>query len=227
LQIDGKLDEAAWGEAPWSESFVDIEGDKKPAPHFRTRFKMLWSQESLFIGVVLEEPHVWGTITRRDAVIYHDNDFEVFVDPDADAVNYYEIEINALGTVFDLLLNKPYRQGGRAGISWNAAGLKTAVFVDGSLNDPSDTDRSWSLEMAIPFSTLAEFCTVPVPPRPGDLWKINFSRVQWQHQIVEGSYRKVPKTREYNWVWNPTHVIDMHRPHRWGQIEFVGPAKTN
>ena len=48
--------------------------------------------------------------TQHDAVIFHNNDFEVFIDPDGDTHNYYELEINALNTVWDLFITKPYRE---------------------------------------------------------------------------------------------------------------------
>src|SRR4051812_47184061 len=81
IKIDGKLDDAAWQAAPWTDDFVDIEGDKKPKPRFRTRVKMLWDNQYFYIAAELEEPHVWGTLTKHDSVIFQDNDFEFFVDP--------------------------------------------------------------------------------------------------------------------------------------------------
>ena len=50
-----------------------------------------------YVAAEMEEPHVWGTLTQHDAVIFQDNDFEVFIDPDGDNHEYYEFEINALG----------------------------------------------------------------------------------------------------------------------------------
>src|SRR5262245_25633970 len=67
VTIDGKLDDPAWRAAPWSEDFVDIEGDKRPPPRFRTRMKMLWDKQCLYIATELEEPHVWATLTRHDS----------------------------------------------------------------------------------------------------------------------------------------------------------------
>ncbi len=220
LRIDGKLDDEAWRDAPWTEEFVDIEGDAKPKPRFRTRAKMLWDDQYFYIGAELEEPHVWATLTEHDSVIFQDNDFEVFIDPDGDNHNYYEIEINALNTEWDLRLPKPYRDGGPALNEWEIPGLKTAVFVDGTLNGPRDTDRGWSVEMAIPWKVLAEFAGCPAPPRDGDQWRVNFSRVEWQIRIVNGRYQKVPNTPEDNWVWSPQGVIDMHRPETWGYVQF-------
>jgi hypothetical protein len=220
LQIDGRLDEPAWRDIPWTDAFVDIEGDVKPRPRFRTRAKMLWDEHSFYVAAELEEPHVWATLTTHDAVIFHDNDFEVFIDPNGDNHEYYEFEINALNTGWDLFLPRPYKDGGRAMNSWEIPGLKTAVHIDGTLNDPSDTDKGWSVELVFPWKVLGEAAYQPAPPRDGDQWRVNFSRVQWRHEVVAGKYRKVPKTREDNWVWSPQGVIDMHRPERWGYVQF-------
>jgi hypothetical protein len=218
--IDGKLDDPVWETAAWSEDFIDIEGDKKPRPRQRTRMKMLWDDQYLYIGAQLDESHVWGTLTKHDSVIFHDNDFEVFLDPDADSHLYAELEINALNTTWDLLLTRPYKDGGKALDAWEIPGLRTAVHVDGTLNDPRDADRGWSVEIAWPWKSLAEISHCPVPPRDKDQWRINFSRVEWQHEIVDGKYRKIKGKAEDNWVWSPQGVIDMHRPERWGIVEF-------
>src|ERR1017187_583847 len=102
IVLDGHLDKAPWKEAKWTEEFVDIEGDIRPKPRFRTRAKMLWNDEYLFIGAELEEPHVWANQTMHDSVIFQDNDFEVFIDPNGDNHLYGEFEMNALNTTWDL-----------------------------------------------------------------------------------------------------------------------------
>jgi hypothetical protein len=223
IVIDGKADEAAWANAAWTSDFVDIEGDAKPKPAYRTRAKMLWDDAALYVYAELEEPHVWGTLRERNAIIYNDNDFEVFIDPDGDTLNYYELEVNALNTVMELTLDKPYYAGGNYTFVTSKP-LKTAVHVDGTLNDPRDVDKGWNVEMAIPWTVLGNYRgNDEKPPTIGSALKINFSRVQWQHRVVNGKYVKVPKAErnEDNWVWSPIGVIDMHRPERWGVVKFV------
>ncbi|CAN5659957.1 carbohydrate-binding family 9-like protein [soil metagenome] len=220
LVLDGGLDKPFWADAPWSDDFVDIEGDAKPKPRFRTRAKMLWDDKHLYIGAELEEPHVWGTLTQHDSVIFNDNDFEVFLDPDGDGALYSELEMNALNTTWDLLLVRAYMGGGPAIDGWELHGLRTAVQVEGSLNDPSDKDKGWSVEIAIPFLALKDIAGCPCPPRDGDLWRINFSRVEWHHEVADGRYQRVAGTREDNWVWSPQGVVDMHRPEKWGVLQF-------
>ena len=220
INVDGKLDELSWQEAPWTEYFADIQGEGMPEPRFPTRAKMLWDDGYLYIGAELKEPHVWGTLTEHDCVIFQDNDFEIFIDPDGDTHEYYEIEINALGTEWDLLLIKPYKDGGSAVNSWEIQGLKVATHVYGTINDPSDTDEDWTVEVALPWKVLAECAHRQTPPLDGDQWRMNFSRVEWDIEIVDGVYRKIPNKPENNWIWSPQGIIDMHRPEKWAYVQF-------
>ena len=225
LKIDGLGNETAWKNAPWTDEFIDIEGDKKPKPYFRTRMKMLWDDNYFYFYAEMEEPHVWAKLTERDAVIFYDNDFEIFIDPDGDTHHYYEFEVNALNTVWDLLLTRPYRNGGHAIDHWDIHGLKSSVHVDGTLNNPSDEDRGWSLEVAIPWDALSEATSSQTPPKNGDQWRLNFSRVQWKTQVIDGKYVKQTDEEgkslpEHNWVWSPQRAIAMHEPEFWGIVQF-------
>ena len=226
LTIDGLMNESDWESAPWTDYFVDIEGDKKPLPAYKTRLKMLWDHEYLYVAASLEEPHVWATLRQRDTVIFYDNDFEVFIDPDGDTHNYYELEVNAFGTPWDLLLIKPYRDGGPAVINWDINGLKVATDIDGTINDTGDTDKGWSVEIAIPFQVLKECNKGSGLPEAGHQWRINFSRVEWRTVIENGKYKKEinPESGkpfpEYNWVWSPQGRINMHMPEMWGYLQF-------
>jgi hypothetical protein len=219
-RLTGKIDDPVWQAAPWSEDFVDIEGDKKPKPPYRTRVKMLWDDQALYIAAELEEPHVWAAQTEHDSVIFLDPDFEVFLDPDGDNHNYGELELNARNTTWDLLLTKPYRDRGRAIHAWEILGLKTAVHVNGTLNDPRDKDVGWTVEIVWPWGGLKELVREGVPPKDGDVYRINFSRVEWDFDIVDGKYVKIKGRDEHNWVWSPQGAIDMHRPERWGYLQF-------
>jgi hypothetical protein len=132
IRSDGKLNEPAWQNAAWTGDFVNIQGAGRPTPRFRTRAKMLCDNQYLYIAAELAEPYVWAILTEHDSVIFHDNDFKVFLNPSGDTLNYFEFEMNALNTGWDLFLNKPYRHGGKADNSWGIPGLLTAVHIDGT-----------------------------------------------------------------------------------------------
>eukprot|EP00195_Chlamydomonas_chlamydogama_P010478 CAMPEP_0202899086 /NCGR_PEP_ID=MMETSP1392-20130828/7420_1 /ASSEMBLY_ACC=CAM_ASM_000868 /TAXON_ID=225041 /ORGANISM="Chlamydomonas chlamydogama, Strain SAG 11-48b" /LENGTH=392 /DNA_ID=CAMNT_0049585183 /DNA_START=90 /DNA_END=1268 /DNA_ORIENTATION=+ len=244
LSINGKLEQASWRAAPWSEEFMDIEGPDKPAPYHRTRVKMLWDDEYLYIGAYLDEPQPSASLTLHDSIIYKDNDFEVFIDPDGDNHLYYEIEINANNAVWDLMLVRPYRDGGPAIHSWETVApseptqqdgptgwrpLRRAVWVEGEINNGDVESKGWSVEMAVPWSVLGQGAGVRCPPQPGDQWRINFSRVQWamRWDAASRTYVKEPPGQsEHNWVWSPQWEIAMHKPEYWGYVQFSDKEAT-
>lgn len=233
VQIDGRLEESCWKNAPWTDDFADIEGYNMPVPLHRTRAKILWDDRFLYVGAELEEPHIWATYTQNESIIFNENDFEIFIDPDGDTHNYYELEINALGTKWDLLMVKPYRNGGPAISSWEIIGLQIGIHHEGTINNSEDIDTLWSVEIALPWEVLFEAAPRKRKPEPGDQWRLNFSRVQWQRDVVDGKYVKRinPETGkpfpEFNWVWSPMGFINMHLPEQWGFVQFSGIVSGN
>lgn len=207
IKVDGKLSEKDWARAASSEAFSDISGPGFPKPTKETHVKMLWDDEYLYIGATLEEDNIVGNLKQRDTIIWKQNDFEIFIDPDGDGANYFEIETNVRGTLLDLIMNKPYRSGGDFYSPWDCKGIQVAVYCKGTVGKSSDRDQYWTVEAAIPRKSLMWGFTNPdtLP-----CWRINFSRVEW-----------LRPDKEENWVWSPTGKVDMHMPERWGYLIFV------
>lgn len=222
-----------WETAPWTLDFVDIRGAGLtgiPEPRYQTRVKMLHDKNYFYIGAELYDPDIWNYNDVKNSVIFWENDFEVFVDPDGDSLNYYEFEINALNTIWELTLDKPYNQGGTATSPANIDGLISAIAIDGTLNDPMDVDTKWSVTIAIPWEGFRRYVGAHqnLPPSVKDEWRINFSRVQWRFNVVDGKYERIPKINppfsiheEDNWVWSTQHEINMHEPKYWGRVKFA------
>jgi len=215
--VDGRLDEPAWQRAPRSPRFVDLVSGR-PTIH-DTRAAVLWDDAYLYVGFWVEEPFVTAKFTERDSPIYEDNDVEVFI---AGQDAYYEFEINALGTVYEVFFiwsdvyerdgyaaapefapdapgHRPWDgvgfrhpRGRREGFwQWDLPGLKSAVWVDGTLNDNSDRDRGWTVELAFPWAGLHRLAQPDgraLPPRDGDVWRMDFSRFN--------TYREAPPAED-------------------------------
>lgn len=232
ITIDGILSPEEWEAVPWSADFVDIEGDSQPQPYHQTRVKMVHNEKGMYFAVQMEEPHIWATITEHDAVIYQDNDFELFLNPTNDTHNYLEYEINALGTEWDLFLSKPYRDNPVVLNNWEFRGIQSAIHIDGTLNNPTDEDTAWSIEIFLPWSDIYQVKRTGKAPAEGEQMRVNFSRVQWTTKIQDGKYVKVPmpgedKIREHNWVWAPTGAINIHMPEYWGYVQFSEQTAGN
>lgn len=230
--LDGDLTKPFWQAGTWINDFHDIEGDSRPRPAKRTRVKALWDEEALYIGAELADDTIWATVKNRDELIFVDNDFEVFLAPRDSSHRYYELEMNANNAVWDLLMEKPQRDCARRIIGWDIHGLESAVKIDGALNAPGADNRGWSLEIKIPWFSLRE-CGVDecyptrLAPETGEIWRMNFSRVEYDVDIVGGEYgkRADPGTGkplpEHNWVWAPTGLVDIHMPEMWGYLVFT------
>ena len=230
IAIDGKLDEESWALAPWTVDFGHIQSATAYArPPLRTRARLLWDDEFLYAAVELEEPHLVAHVVDKDEEIYDDNDIEMFIDVDGDSQDYIELEFNALGTVWDMLLPKEYNRGGlpfshpriAASRPWSLAGMRAAVRVDGSINYPYDVDGGWLIELAIPWASLAPTDRSGVPlNRGGRTLRVNFSRVQhpWPRDvwpIVDWTDRGGPC---WDWTWSPVLVYNMHVCETWGRL---------
>ena len=211
IHIDGNLNDPAWRAAPWTTNFIDIQGSSQPRPRFRTRAKLLWDDTYLYVAAELQEPDVHATLTQHDSLIYQDNNFEVFLKPFADSSGYFEFEINALNTSWDLYMSKPYNKGGKADSSWEIPGLKTAIAIHGTINKSTDKDHGWTVEMAFPWAAFASRLPVTIP-KIGDEWRFNFSRAEWKTGQPKSDY----------WVWTSQGAINMHIPERWGYLRLRG-----
>jgi hypothetical protein len=169
----------------------------------------------------------------------------VFIDTDGTNHNYKEFEINALGTTWSLLLNKPYADcGAEDSKRVNPEGgydmeppLKSAVAVypGNAINKPDITNTHWTTEIALPISKLMERNPNSQKPTDGVFWRVNFSRVQWSVNVKGGQYEKAPCCQscatpgaeaEDNWVWSRQGEVAMHLPERWGVVQFSSKSPT-
>ena len=68
-------------------------------------------------------------------------------------------------------------------------------------------------------------------PTEGEQWRLNFSRVEWDHDIIEGKYDRKKENgrylKEYNWVWSNQKKITMHEPEKWGFLQFTNATSSN
>ncbi|GMF17207.1 unnamed protein product [Phytophthora fragariaefolia] len=221
ITIDGILDEKVWADVPWSEPFQDIQGPQFwSQPWFATKFKLRYDQQFLYVGAYLEETEVWANVSKRNEIIFHDNDFEVFVDPDGSTHNYKEFELNARNATWNLWLNRPYRDGGHE----NSTRVDPQYGFD--MLNGAERLHYWTAEIALPLSELARHSKAQVPPAANSFWRINFSRVEWPVRVVyhkqsgKQHYEKKPGLKEENWVWSTQNAVDMHRPEWWGYLQF-------
>jgi hypothetical protein len=168
------------------------------APQQTTSVKLAWDEAELRVLFEVHDTHVWATLTERDGPLYQEEVVEVFLDPVGDLESYFEIEVNPLNAVLDLVLRKN-RSGYAQDFAWDCEGLRTAA---------RRTAQGWCAELAIPLRSL-----VAEAPQVGTRWRGNFCRID----------RPPGVERELS-AWSPTQRGTFHTPERFGRIEFVGES---
>ena len=232
FSLDGNLEKEFWRNIPFTSDFVDMEGPGRPRPRFRTRVKLAWDKENLYVGALLEGDEIWAEQTVQDAVIAEDNYFGFYIDPDADTQAYFAYGTNALHADWKQLLNKTCRDKGEPVKEAEFSQVRSAVFIDGKLNQPGSNNHSWSVEVVIPFGALQDCGVKNNPPLPGEYYRINCIRSHWKVDIAGGGFKRrqdrntgtlLPADR---WVWAPTGVDDIHYPELWAFLFFSDVPKS-
>jgi hypothetical protein len=212
LTIDGELNEMAWALADSTSSFV-ILAENPASPTTITWSKVLWDDENMYIAFYCEDANIKSTYNHRDDPLYLEDAVEVYIDPDGDGLNYLEIELNPLNTIFDLWLDKPWDQGGQGTSGWNMPGISTAVKVIGTLNNETGIDTAWTCEMAMPFAEMSFVAeSMDYPPDIDDQWRFNLYRFD----------RFIPANPDFEATgWSQTGG-GQHVPDKFGKIVFAG-----
>jgi hypothetical protein len=209
--IDGKLDDAVWSSAKATAPFVNPANGQTPSSHPVSAFARLgWDDQNLYLGVVVDDeapaapfgrddvdPHLWEMSSAIELMIQPG-------DP-GDNRQYYEIQIDTAGAVFDTQwddYNQPIVGADPATkkfghMEWSSKATRAAFVQRG---------KFYSIEAAIPWSAFSSTRTA-VPPKPGDVWRVDlYSFRDGQRQAL---------------AWSPIRGEgNFHKSSRFGRVKF-------
>jgi hypothetical protein len=188
--VEANADSAGWQKVA---GVLLYEVETGAAPQQATTVKVARSGEDLRVLFICVDAEPWATMTRHDDKLYEEEVVEVFLDPVGDLEVYFEIEVNPLNTVLDLVLRKA-PSGRKKDFAWNCEGLRTAV---------QRTAHGWNAELAIPFESLMpDSAQMPA-------WRCNFTRID----------RPKGQPRELS-AWSVTGAPNFHVAERFGVLRL-------
>jgi hypothetical protein len=208
LVFDGKLDEEAWRGSRVAGPFLDVAtGRPNPSIPLSGSVKVMFDDTNLYLGFDIHDPDVIGGFDKekdkKDPHLWTKDTIEVMIDPDGDGDNkdYYEIQVNPQGLVFDSQFDdygspKKEPNGPFGHQEWESK-LKAGVAVNGTLDKPGDRDAGYVVEVAIPWKSFGK--AKNTPPKPGDIWRLNFYAVQanqavsWSSIQGQGTFHKASR----------------------------------
>jgi len=214
ITIDGKADEKAWAAAEVIDQFqLPWLGKEARAAKTATKARLLWDRDNLYFFAEMVDADLYADVKEHDGNTWDNDVFELFFKPSNDKLGYYEFQINALGTVFDMFI--PRRGQVNRFKKTDEFHIEQKVSLDGTLNDWTDRDKGWSVEGKIPWR---DFIRTGGRPAIDEVW--NFVLCRYDYSIdFEGPELSwcSPKASKGN--------ADFHRWEDYAQLKFVKSAK--
>ena len=208
IKIDGELNEYPWKRAPHITPFNHY--DTSTSARVKTDVQIWYNREALYLGWNVEDADIQATLRKRDSKFWDEEVVEFFITPKA-LDRYFEFQWNPLGGTFDAIIRNKLAPDGKSvkfdgDWSYTATNMAWALQVEGSVQDSSDRDRRWIVEVRIPFADMR----VRTPKR-GEVWRGNFYR-------FNRDKGKEPELLS----WSPVYWPGFHQPNRFGYLRFGG-----
>ena len=159
IRVDGTLDDAVWAQAQVISDFVQQEPRVNEPATERTEVRVVFDDGAMYFGITCldsDPSRIIARELRRDNTLKDDDRFEIVLDTFHDHRNAFHFAINPLGTQYDALVTD---EGQDINLEWDERWWAVAAI----------TDRGWTAEIKIPFTTLRS--------RKGvDTFGVNFKR---------------------------------------------------
>ncbi len=206
IKVDGILKESIWKNASIGAPFWRSRGDKI-AP-VQTKVMTAMDKNYLYVAFDVTDSDIHAIQNKDDSPMYDTDDVvELYLDANGDRKGYYEIQVSAAGKKFDSSFTG--RRRGRND-AWNS-NIVYAVHLNGTLNNPKDRDKGWSVEIAVPWKSIVD--APHHPPLDGDVWKAFFYRIN--------RYSDKKATSDDFTAWQPPYAGDFHNIRMMGDLIFT------
>ena len=213
ITIDGKMDESSWKNAELQAFTYFYRRDREPDKQ-SSRFRMLWDDQNLYIFFECEDTALCSREKEFDGRPYLDDCAEFYCIPFPDSLYmHFAWEINIEEVPYDFIQFWSFYNGRNAVIKSYNPDYKIKVYFEGTINDNSDKDKGWQMELAIPFDSFTSINSF-YPAIAGTRWA--FQAVRQDRNIIDERGRSTS-------TLFPIYDIfkDVHQPSRFGLMEFV------
>lgn len=210
MKIDGKMNEADWQKTE-SQSFNYFYDFEKPSDQQKSTFRMLWDDENLYLFFECEDKYITAREKARDGQPYFDDCAEIFLIPVPDSLNmHFGFELNLYKTANDFIYLDGMNKGEKVVVKAYNPNYKVAVTVDGTINDKSDIDNGWTMEIAIPLKC---FNSVGLP-------KLS-AKSKWAFLALRQDRNDAEGIRRTTSTICPIYEDGVHASNRFGLLKFV------
>jgi hypothetical protein len=140
--IDGLLDDTSWNLVEWGVDFIENEPDENTPPTFQTKFKILYDDKNLYVGIKSLDAapdSIVNRLSRRDGFV--GDRVNILIDSYHDKRTGFVFTVTSAGVKGDEIVTD---NGDNIDDSWNPVWY-TKANID---------SEGWTAEMKIPLSQL-------------------------------------------------------------------------
>jgi len=206
MTIDGRLDAQEWSRSVSFDGLYPLnEKERRETPSMRWR--AAWDADRLYFSFECGDADLVAPVLERDGPVFSDDSVEVFLLPEWNPAQYWELVLSPSGCIFDALHTKKLKGWGPepGGPAKNMEGLQFAREVRGTLNQPGDRDEGYTMEVAVPFRVLPSFGQ-DKPPAPGVRLLLMLCRMDKSAGKFQ-AYYFVPVLSWSHNVWNYAEAV--------------------
>lgn len=213
IVVDGKMEEEIWAKTE-RRTFDHFYLVDQPDDQQQTTFRMLWDEENLYLFYQMEDRFLTARETDRNGEPYLDDCAEIFFITAPDSLDtHFGYELNLNKASNDFIYFNDFYEGKDLAFKGYDPDFKVEVTFQGTINDNSDIDVGWTMELAIPLANFGKLGQV-VPVATGTKWA--FLAVRQDRNDAEGNRRSISTVF-------PIYDIskNVHQANRFGLVEFV------
>lgn len=217
--VDGTPDDPVWKEAQLLDNFhlAWLGKDDRPAKT-ATRARLLWDHQNLYFLAEMDDADLFADVTEHDGQTWDNDVFEMFFRPAGNKPGYYEFQVNAAGTVFDVFFPRQNLKSVNDQKKVGTFHIEQKVRFRGTLNKRDDVDRGWTVEGRIPWT---DFRRTGGRPLAGEEWRFALCRYDYNQNWPQPELSSVAPLQARK------SAALFHQLEDYSTLRFTGPKNVN
>ncbi len=206
------------------DSSFDTSRVKKPRSKNKVYLKSCWDMQNLYFYIVVQDKQLYGEFeySEKEPRLQWNDGLEIFIDSKDDSG--LKMDINDFQFMFDILGSEIDFHGDRGEIYADTVAVPKIydhdilqyfyVNHEGTINDDSDSDTGYTMEIAIPFASIG------IIPEPGMEMAIDIGINDVDY--FDNGLSDISKFPLNNWTFSWSGYSDFGYPKYWKSFQLTG-----
>ena len=204
VKPDGKLDDATWKAVP-SIAIAHAAVNKNKLDTPSGLVQLAWDDTHLYAAFRINDNNIIAPTGLEEVQVSQNDSAELFYLENPRFGIYWELNAGPQGEKLDALMMKyPHKWGGVQRLDESLEGMQIGIAIDGTLNEPGDVDKGYTIEVAIPWKQLRASGR---PPRKGDQAWIMVGNSDRLNDKKLRYYAHLPITGWFHNIWGYSPAV--------------------